>query len=174
MEVPIRSLSFSSARPFLLPCCVFLAVTITILHFTHLTNSADPAMQAEIMSWLFLQVTSLGPHVWQYLNWEHRPEIQSARPIYHSEILRILGILEERLGRPGPNGWITDHGFSIADIVWVPMVDGWKQNRCGIDLGEFPRIREWSDRIYGRETVRRAYETGGLFFGARAGYPPNS
>ena len=97
--------------------------------------------------------------------------MQSARPVFRSEILRLLGVLEARLARPGTNGWITEHGFSVADIVWVPMVDGWKQKRCGIDLKEFPNIEKWSDRIYAREGVRRAYDTGGLFFGERPGYP---
>ena len=37
--------------------------------------SSDLAVQAEIMSWLLIRVTSLGLNVWQFLNWEHRPEI---------------------------------------------------------------------------------------------------
>lgn len=53
----------------------------------------------------------------------------------------------------------------------MPMVDGWKQKRCRIDLKKFPNIEKWSDRIYGRETVKKAYDTGGLFFGERPGYP---
>jgi GSH-dependent disulfide-bond oxidoreductase len=136
-----------------------------------LNYSSDPAVQAEIMSWLFLQVTSLGPNVWQYLNWEHRPEMQQARPVFHSEILRLLGVFNERLSRPGTNGWVTDHGFSIADIVWAPIVEGWKQKRCGFSLKDFPAIEKWSDQVYARPAVKRAYETGGLFFGERPGYP---
>ena len=136
-----------------------------------LTSSADPGVQAEIMSWLFLQVTSLGPNVWQFLNWEHRPEMKDARPVFHSEILRILGILEERLSRPGTNGWISEHGYSIADICWAPLVDGWKQKRTQFTLKDFPAIEKWSDRVYGREAVKKAYDTCGLFFGERPGYP---
>jgi glutathione S-transferase len=128
-------------------------------------------VQAEIMSWLFLQVTSLGPNVWQYLNWEHRPEMQTARPVFQSEIKRLIGVLNERLSRPGTNGFITSHGFSIADCVWIPMVDGWKQKRYGIDLKEFPAVEEWSDSIYKRDTVKKAYDSNGLFFGDRPGYP---
>lgn len=123
------------------------------------------------MSWVFLQVTSLGPNVWQFLNWEHRSEMRDARRVFHSEILRILGILEERLSRPDTNGWISSHGCSIADICWAPLVDGWKQKRCQFDLKDFPAIKKWSDNVYGREAVKRAYDTAGLFFGDRAGYP---
>lgn len=133
--------------------------------------SSDLSVQAEIMSWLFLQVTSLGPIVWQYLHWEHRKEMQEARPVFHSEILRILGILEKRLSRPGTNGWISDHGFSIADITWAPRVYGWKQKRCQFNLKDFPPMEKWSDKIYGRNAVNKAYDTAGLFFGDRPGYP---
>jgi len=97
--------------------------------------------------------------------------MHQARPVFRSEILRLLGILNDRLSRPGSNGWITDHGFSIADIVWVPLVDGWKQKRCGFSLKDFPAIEDWSDRIFGREAVKKSYETVGLFSGERPGYP---
>ena len=135
--------------------------------------SADPAVQAEIMCWLFLQVTSLGPNVWQYLNWETREEMQSARPVFRSEIIRILHLLEDRLSRPGSNGWISDHGMSIADIAWAPLVDGWKQKRCNVDLRKegLKEVEKWSDRIYARPAVKRAYDVCGLFFGERPGYP---
>jgi glutathione S-transferase len=123
------------------------------------------------MSWLFLQVTSLGPNVWQFLNWEHHPKMQEARPVFHDEIIRILGLLEDRLSRPGTNGWISEHGYSIADIIWIPLVDGWKQKRCQFSLTDFPAIEKWSDRIYARKAVKTAYDTCGLFFGSRAGYP---
>jgi glutathione S-transferase len=123
------------------------------------------------MSWLLLQVTSLGPNVWQYLNWENRPEMREARPVFHSEICRIVGILNDRLSRPGTNGWITSHGFSIADITWAPLVDGWKQQRCGFSLKDFPAVEKWSDKIYARDAVNKAYVTAGLFFGDRPGYP---
>ena len=135
--------------------------------------SADPVVQAEIMCWLFLQVTSLGPNVWQYLNWETREEMQSARPVFRSEIIRILHLLEDRLSRPGSNGWISDHGMSIADIAWAPLVDGWKQKRCNVDLRKegLKEVEKWSDRIYARPAVKKAYDVCGLFFGERPGYP---
>jgi glutathione S-transferase len=136
-----------------------------------LMSSADPGVQAEIMSWLFLQVTSLGPIVWQFLHLEHRPEMKDALPVFHSEILRILGLLEKRLSRPGTNGWISEYGFSVADICWAPLVDGWKQKRAQFTLKDFPAIEKWSDRVYGREAVKKAYDTCGLFFGTRPGYP---
>jgi glutathione S-transferase len=123
------------------------------------------------MCWVFLQVTSLGPFTWQYLNWENHPDMQQARPVFHSEILRLLGILNDRLSRPGTNGWISDHGYSIADIMWAPLVDGWKQKRCQYSLKDFPAIEEWSDRIYRRAAVDKAYKVCGLFFGDRPGYP---
>jgi glutathione S-transferase len=123
------------------------------------------------MSWLFLQVTSLGPNVWQYLNWEHRPEMKDARPVFKSEMLRLFGILNDRLSREGSNGYITDHGVSIADIAWVPLVDGWKQKRCGFTLKDFPAIEKWSDKMFAREAVRKAYDKVGLFSGERPGYP---
>ena len=67
-------------------------------------SGSDPQFRWKIMSWLFLQVTSLGPIVWQYLHWEHRKEMQEARPVLPLEILRVLGILEKRLCRPGTIG----------------------------------------------------------------------
>jgi glutathione S-transferase len=130
-------------------------------------GSSDPAIQAGIMSWLFLQVTSLGPSVWQFLNWA---KMQEARPVFHDEIIRILGLLEDRLSRPGTNGWISEHGYSIAAIIWIPLVDGWKR-RCQVSLKDFPAIEEWSDWIYARNAVKKAYDTCGLFFGNRPGYP---
>jgi glutathione S-transferase len=97
--------------------------------------------------------------------------MQLARPVFQSEIKRLIGVLNDRLERPGSNGWISTHGFSIADIVWVPLVDGWKQNRCGFSLKDYPTVERWSDEIFGRVAVQRAYDTCGLFFGDRPGYP---
>jgi hypothetical protein len=65
---------------------------------------------------LFLQVTSLGPNVWQLLSWEYRKEMKHARPVFHSEILHILSTLEVQLSCSATNGWISDHGHRIADV----------------------------------------------------------
>jgi glutathione S-transferase len=97
-----------------------------------------------------------------------------ARPVFHSEIRRILGILNERLERPKSNGWISIHGYSIADIAWAPFVDGWKQKRMNVSLKEFPAVEKWSDRIYGRVAVEKAYNICGAFFGDRPGYPKDA
>lgn len=56
------------------------------------------------MTWLFFQVTSPGPNIWQRFNWEHRPEMQQARPVFHPEIVRVLGISNEGLRRQGTIG----------------------------------------------------------------------
>jgi glutathione S-transferase len=136
-----------------------------------LTYSADLAVQAEIMSWLFLQVTSLGPIVWQLAHWDHLPEMKLALPAFQSEIIRLIGVLNDRLARPGSNGWISAHGFSIADIVWAPMVDGFKQKKFGFTLKDYPAVEKWSDQIYARDAVKKGYTTAGVFFGNRPGYP---
>jgi glutathione S-transferase len=97
-----------------------------------------------------------------------------ARPVFHSEIRRILEILNERLERPKSNRWISIHGYSIADIAWAPFVDGWKQKRMNVSLKEFPAVEKWSDRIYGRVAVEKAYNICGAFFGDRPGYPKDA
>jgi glutathione S-transferase/GST-like protein len=73
---------------------------------------------------------------------------------YTNEVHRLYGVLDKRLqGREFIAG-----AYSIADMACWPWIV--PHTRQGIDLGEFPALQAWFDRVGAREAVRRGQAVG--------------
>ena len=73
---------------------------------------------------------------------------------YSNEVHRLCGVLDTRLkGRDYAAG-----DYSIADMAIWPWMQGLAGR--GVDVAEFPRLQAWSERVAGREAVKRAIERG--------------
>jgi glutathione S-transferase len=109
--------------------------------------------RSELLQWLFFQNAGIGPmqgqanHFFRYA----REKIPYAIERYQTETKRLYGVLEERL--MGQGDWLVGNKYTIADIscfAWVRWA-AW----AGVELGEFPKVREWAERIEERKAVKR-------------------
>jgi hypothetical protein len=112
----------------------------------------DANEQSEMLQWLFWQNAGLGPMQGQANHFvRYAPEkIEYGVKRYANETKRLYAVLEERLAE---REWIVGGKYSVVDIscfAWVRWA-GW----AGIEIGEFPKLKEWCERIEGRETVKR-------------------
>jgi GST-like protein len=123
----------------------------------------DPARRYETLQWMFFQVGHIGPMFGQ-VGFFHKfagREYEDKRPLnrYCDESIRLLGVLEKRLGS---RQWLMGDEYSIADIQTFP----WVRNMRGFyDAGEllglenFPKTYEWVDRAAARPASVKGLET---------------
>lgn len=111
--------------------------------------------KSETLQWLFFQNAGVGPMQGQANHFvRYAPEhIEYGVKRYQNETKRLYSVLEARLAKReylvGRNGG----KYSIADIstfAWVRWAP-W----AGIELGDFPRLKEWCERIEARDAVQK-------------------
>ncbi|KNG47452.1 glutathione s-transferase [Stemphylium lycopersici] len=109
----------------------------------------------DMMTWVFFQNAGVGPMQGQANHFvRYAPEtIEYGIKRYQNETKRLYSVLNDRLR---DRDYLAGKGrgkYSIADITtftwvrWAPW--------AGIDLGEFPRLKDWGDRIEKREAVQK-------------------
>lgn len=122
-----------------------------------LLPSAGPARAATI-EWLMFQMASVGPMFGQLGHFGvFAPEkIPYAIKRYRDETLRILGVMEKRLGESG----FLAGDYSIADIAAYPWVVAALTGPLSAALKpaegpDHPQVKNWLLRIGSREAVNR-------------------
>ena len=112
--------------------------------------------RTDVMKWLMWQMSGLGPMLGQAGHFQfYAPEqIPYALERYHTESLRLYGILDSQLeGREYICG-----AYSIADMACWPWVVTYKKQN--IDLHAFKNVRRWYDHLKTRPGLRRGYDVG--------------
>jgi GST-like protein len=113
----------------------------------------DRARKYEVIQWLMLQVTTIGPMFGQ---WNHfklfapiGTEYSMAR--YTSELKRLYALLEHRLGKVP---YLGGQDYSIADIATFP----WTRNHeaQGVKWDDHPNVARWFNAIGERPAVKAA------------------
>ncbi len=113
-----------------------------------------PRHRYEAEQWLSWQMSQLGPAMGQHGHFAlyAREKIPYAIERYRKEVLRLFGVLDERLeGREH----ICDD-YTIVDMACWPWILTYKSQ--GIDLARFPSIRRWYDALKTRPALRRGYD----------------
>lgn len=118
---------------------------------TGLFYPQDPRGLVEVEQWLYWQVGGLGPMCGQAGHFKlYAPEpVPYALDRYTREVARLLGVMERRLS----DREYLAGAYSIADMAcwpWVSIVKNYD-----IDLGQFPSVKAWSERIAQRPAVER-------------------
>ncbi|GMG83593.1 glutathione S-transferase N-terminal domain-containing protein [Paralimibaculum aggregatum] len=107
----------------------------------------------ETIEWLMWQMGGIGPFLGQAHHFlKFNPgKAPYAEERYGKEAKRLYGVLDRRLdGRDFICG-----AYSIADMATWPWISRfeWQQ----VDLGEFPNVKAWYERIAAREAVQKGY-----------------
>jgi glutathione S-transferase len=118
----------------------------------------EPIERSEVLQWLFFQNAGVGPMQGQANHFfRYAPEkIEYGIKRYQNETRRLYSVLEERLKN---RAYLVGEKYSIADMstfTWVRWAP-W----AGIELGDFPKLKEWSERIEAREAVKKGLRVPG-------------
>jgi GST-like protein len=108
----------------------------------------------QVIQWLSFQVGNVGPMFGQcghFLGYAPR-KIPYAIDRYRNETLRLYGVMNRQLAK---RRYLAGD-YSIADMATWPWVRvRWLHK---IELGEFPHVARWYERIAARPAVQRAVE----------------
>jgi GST-like protein len=116
---------------------------------------ADLRGRYQTLEWLMFQMGSVGPMLGQTHHFRlYAPEkLPYAIDRYSNEARRLYGVMDRRLAT---QAYIATDEYTIADIAIFPWLRSW-QNQ-GIDWADFPRLKDWFDRIAARPAVQRGVE----------------
>lgn len=123
---------------------------------TQLFYPADERGRVEAEQWLFWQMGGLGPMAGQAHHFrQYAPEkIAYGIDRYTRECNRLYGVMNRRLA----DREYLAGAYSIADMASFPWVRP-HQNQ-GQDLGEFPNLKSWFERVAARPAVAKAVLVG--------------
>ena len=119
--------------------------------FGQLYPVSDERRRVAVDEWLIWQMANIGPilgnsnHFRTYAADKHPYAIDR----FLNETHRLYGVLEDRLAN---REFVCDE-YSIADIASFCWMRAWE--RRGVDIGEFPRVKDWIERILARPAVER-------------------
>lgn len=114
----------------------------------------EPAQQWRARCWVYWQVANQGPMCGQAAHFvthaAHQGLVEEyATERYRREAARCYQVLEDALvGQDYLAG-----EYSIADIACFPWTRVARGH--GVDLADYPRVRDWSDTISARPAARR-------------------
>jgi GSH-dependent disulfide-bond oxidoreductase len=123
---------------------------------------SDERGRVKVDEWLIWQVANLGPMAGQashFINYapklvDDAALIEYGRARYVNELNRLCGVAERRLSEAS----YLAGDYSIADIAawpWLRIV-----HKLGQNFDDFPKLKDWVDRIYARPAVDRAVKAG--------------
>jgi GST-like protein len=112
----------------------------------------DPRARAEVMAWLMVALTSLGPHTGQAHHWtDLAPEKPVVARVHALALVdRVYRLLEGRLTRVP---YLGGDAYSIADVAAYPWVAraAWAERR----LEDTPCLARWFATVGARPAVQR-------------------
>ena len=111
--------------------------------------------RTECIQWLFWQMGGLGPMAGQNHHFvQYAPEkLPYAIERYVKETSRLYGVLNKQLS-DGRDYICGD--YSIADMASYPWIVPHERQRQ--NLGDFPHLAAWFERIHHRPATQRAYD----------------
>lgn len=112
-----------------------------------------PRARAEVLSWLFWQMSGVGPMFGQAFHFiAHAPEhIPYAVERYTQEADRLLSVLDQQLST---RDYVAGD-YSIADMAIFPWIKSLHKIKHGTDA--FTAVQAWVQRLKERPAITRAY-----------------
>jgi glutathione S-transferase len=95
---------------------------------------------------------------WLTLKTSQELKIEGALAIILAAIKKQYTILDGRLGLPGQKFVALPDRATIADFATLPFANEKVASVADIDLSEYPRLKDWSERMFAIQGIVRAYE----------------
>jgi len=109
--------------------------------------------RVEVDQWLFWQMANLGPKAGECHHFRlyapERERLGYAVDRFTNECNRLYGVMNRRLATRD----FLAGSYSIADMACIGWASRWQ--RQGQDIGEFPHLKRWLDRMMARPAVYR-------------------
>ena len=127
------------------------AILLYLAHKTGRFLPVDVTQQFKVIQWLMFQMGGVGPmfgQVHHFLRAAPEP-VPYAITRYTNEARRLYKVLDQQLqGQQFIAG-----AYSVADIATYPWIarHAWHT----VDLGEFPAVKQWFERMGARPAVQR-------------------
>ena len=126
-----------------------------LLHLAEKTGQFLPASgqaRADVLSWLFFQMASVGPNFGQ-LGHFRGAKREDPYPVerFTKEVERLAGVMDGRLAEVEYLGG----DYSIADMATI----GWARalgSYLKLDVSRWPHLNAWIERVVARPAVHRA------------------
>jgi GST-like protein len=130
-----------------------------LIHLAERTGQFLPTSgpaRARTLEWLFWQVGGVGPMFGQlgYFALRAPDKVPAAIDRFRDETLRLLGVLEKRLG----DAPYLAGGYSIADMAtypWIAAAMGLMRPALGEAADNLPAIDRWLAGLAARPAVQR-------------------
>jgi len=116
----------------------------------------EERQRVQVEEWLYWQMANLGPNAGNAHHFRNyaQEKVQYGVDRFTNEVNRLYGVLDIRLAdRPYLAG-----EYSIADMASYPWVRPYKNQ--GQDIGEFPNLEKWFQRMRDRPAVAKAVKVG--------------
>ena len=116
----------------------------------------DAHGRAEVLQWLFWQMSGLGPTLGQFAHFgEYAPEpVPYAIERFSNAAARLLQVMDQQLAKQK----FLAGDYSIADIATYPWLRRFPD--FGGQLGYFPHVERWLETVGQRSAVQRSYARG--------------
>ena len=114
----------------------------------------DTAKKYEVLQWLMIQLTGVGPMFGQWTHYKlfaPKEGVDYSMPRYTTEVKRLYEVLEKRLAQVP---YLGGADYSIADIATFP----WTRNHDaqGVKWENNPNLARWFNAISERPAVKAA------------------
>ena len=114
---------------------------------------SDRAKRYEVMQWLMIQLTGVGPAFGQFTHFKNFAPAGNDYSLsrYRTEMKRLYELLEKRLGE---KPYLGGEEYSVADIATFP----WTRNHDlqGVKWEDNPNLKRWFNTIAERSAVKAA------------------
>ena len=119
----------------------------------------EMAKKYDVVQWVMWQMGNQGPkfgeqgHFFRAAQTSANGDLTYAVKRFTDEVHRLYGVMNLGLHR---KDWLAAGEYTIADMICYPWASGYKLRK--IDLGEFPNVGRWIERMEARPAVKRAME----------------
>jgi GSH-dependent disulfide-bond oxidoreductase len=119
----------------------------------------EPHAKYDVVQWVMWQMANQGPkfgeqgHFFRAAQNAANGDLAYAVTRFTNEVHRLYGVMNLGLHK---KDWLAAGDYTIADMICYPWAAGHKMRK--IDLGEFPNVERWIERIEARPAVKRAME----------------
>ena len=138
------------------------AILIYLAEKTGSLLAASGRERHEVMQWLMIQLTGIGPMLGQFNHFSRFAADNSyAVSRYTTEAKRLYRLFDDRLAR---TPYVGGSAYSIADIATFPWfrtearLFGETRPFMQIDAEEYPHLWRWFGKVAARPAVRKALD----------------
>jgi GST-like protein len=121
----------------------------------------SPLRRNTVVQWVMWQMANQGPkfgensHFLRAARLSENGDLSYPERRFAEEVNRLHGVMERRLGAVE---WMGGAEYSIADIITYPWTTLWEYS--GVDIGLYPAVRAWMERVGSRPAVARGMQVG--------------